>query len=100
VLATARERICHVNALTALLRVADLGADARKALTLTLIAQAVCWGRRDESLAAPALTPRKIRLAKRPIELNQWLKANQADATTRLGQAKGPPAAGQRPASN
>jgi hypothetical protein len=45
------ERTAAVNALTALLRVTDLGVDARRPLTSTQINAIAAWRTRDEDLA-------------------------------------------------
>ena len=45
------ERTATINALTALLRVSDLGIDARRPLTTTQIAIIAAWRARNEDLA-------------------------------------------------
>jgi len=57
------ERTATVNALTALLRVADLGIDARRALTGTQIAVIARRRARDEDLGAATARFEAIRLA-------------------------------------
>jgi hypothetical protein len=83
VLVTAREhmtteRTATVNALTALLRVAALGIDARKPLTTNQIGEVARWRTRVEDLATITARAEAIRLAKRVVDLNEELRANQA----------------------
>jgi transposase len=83
VLLTARqdmtqEHTRHINALTALLRTTDLGIDARKPLTSAQITTAAGWRNRHEPLAAAVARAEATRLAKRVIDLERQLKANQA----------------------
>lgn len=83
VLVTARdhmtaERTATVNALIALLRVVDLGIDARKPLTATQIATVTRWRARDEELGAATARTEAIRLAKRVVELDEQTRANSA----------------------
>ncbi|MCZ9883544.1 IS110 family RNA-guided transposase [Arthrobacter sp. B2a2-09] len=81
VLVTAREsmttdRTRSVNALTALLRVNDLGLDARKPLAGTQIAEASRWRARDEPLAASVARSEAVRLAKHISGLDADIKTN------------------------
>jgi hypothetical protein len=83
VLVTARahmtaERTATVNALTALLRVAALGIDARKPLTTSQIGEVARWRTRVEGLATITARAEAVRLAKRVVDLNEELTANQA----------------------
>lgn len=83
VLVTAREhmtteRTATVNALTALLRVAALGVDARKPLTASKIGEVSRWRPRVEDLATITARAEAVRLAKRVVDLNEELMANQA----------------------
>jgi len=85
VLVTARdsmttERTRAVNALTALLRVNDLGLDARKPLTGAQIADVTRWRARDEPLAASIARSEAVRLAQRVTGLDAEIKTN----TTRI----------------
>lgn len=81
VLLTAREsmtgeRTSAVNGLTALLRLTDLGIDARKALTGPKIIEVSKWREREEELAEATARAEAIRMAKRIIDLDDQLKAN------------------------
>lgn len=94
VLVTARdhmtaERTATVNALIALLRVVDLGIDARKPLTGTQIATVARWRARAEELSAATARTEAIRLAKRVLELNEQIALNSARMTqlVQAGQA-------------
>ena len=57
------ERTANVNALTALLRTADLGLDARKPLTSGQITEAASWRTRAEDLGLAAVRDEAHRLA-------------------------------------
>jgi len=83
VLITAREhmtteRTAAVNALTALVRVAALGIDARKPLTASQIREAARWRTRAEDIATSTARAEAVRLAKRVADLDEQLTANQA----------------------
>jgi hypothetical protein len=54
----ARERTAAINALNALLRVVELGMDARKALTITQIQIIAAWRERDEEFGVQTLPTR------------------------------------------
>ena len=82
ILVTARdhmttERTATINALTALLRAADLGIDARKPLTANQISEVARWRTRAEDLATLTARAEAVRLAKRVGELNEELTINQ-----------------------
>jgi len=99
VLVTAREhmtteRTAAVNALTALLRVAVLGIDARKPLTASQIGEAARWRTRAEDLATSTARAEAVRLAKRVAALNEQLTANQAQMIDLIRASKAA-AAGQ-----
>lgn len=86
VLVTAREsmtteRTRAVNALTALLRVNDLGLDARKPLTAAQIANVTRWRARDEPLAASIARSEAVRLAQRVTGVDAEIKTNTAQIT-------------------
>lgn len=86
ILATARdsmtgERTRHINALTALLRVTDLGVDARKALTHAQISEVSRWRSRQEELALSIARAEAIRLAKRILELDDDVEKNHDQLT-------------------
>ncbi|MGM7775149.1 IS110 family transposase [Arthrobacter sp. KNU-44] len=86
VLVTAREsmtteRTRSVNALTALLRVNDLGLDARKPLTGTQIAEVSRWRAREEPLALSVARSEAVRLARHISELDADIKTNGSRIT-------------------
>lgn len=86
VLVTAREsmtteRTRAVNALTALLRVTDLGQDARKPLTGAQIADVTRWRARDEPLAASIARSEAVRLAQSVTRLDAEIKTNTGRIT-------------------
>lgn len=86
VLVTARdhmtaERTATINALIALLRVVDLGIDARRALTGTQFLAVSRWRARDEDLGEATARLEAIRLAKRVVELDEQLVANSSRMT-------------------
>lgn len=86
ILVTAREsmtteRTRGVNALTALLRVNDLGLDARKPLTGTQIAEVSRWRAREELLATSVARSEAVRLAKHITELDADIKTNNDQIT-------------------
>ena len=68
------ERTATINALTALLRVSDLGVDARRPLTAGQITTIAAWRSRDEALATATARWETIRLAKRVAALDNDLK--------------------------
>lgn len=74
------ERTATINALTALLRVMDLGIDARHPLTATQIVTIAAWRTRDEDLATATARGEATRLAKRVTERDTELK----DITKRI----------------
>jgi hypothetical protein len=65
------ERTAAINALTALLRVAELGVDARRALTSGQIALVAAWRTREEPLATRVARAEAVRLAKRVLAADQ-----------------------------
>ena len=73
-----QEKTMNVNALTALLRVQDLGIDAPKPLTAAQIGEASRWRGRDESLAQAVARDEAVRLARRVLTLEEALTANHA----------------------
>jgi len=70
------ERTAAINALTALLRVTDLGIDARRALTATQVATVAAWRARREALAQAVAREEAVRLAQRVTALDEQLKTN------------------------
>lgn len=85
------ERTAAINALNALLRVVDLGVDARRAVTSRQIATIVAWRSRDEDLAVAVARVEAIRLAKRVVAADQELAANTKQMSALLASS---PAAG------
>ena len=86
ILVTARdtmstERTRSVNALTALLRTHVLGLDARKALSGEQIIGVSRWRARAEGLSLTIARAEAVRLAKRVLELDDQLKANEEQLT-------------------
>lgn len=93
ILVTAREhmtteRTATINALTALLRVVDLGIDARKPLTAKQIREVARWRSRAEDLATATARAEAVRLAKRVAELDGELTANQTQLTDLIRASK------------
>ncbi len=82
ILVTAREhmtteRTATINALTAVLRVVDLGIDARKPLTAKQVREVARWRSRAEDLATATARAEAVRLAKRVADLDGELTANR-----------------------
>lgn len=75
------ERTRAVNALTALVRVNNLGLDARKGLFDAQIAEVSRWRARDEELALSIARAESVRLAKRIGELDEDLGSNGKQIT-------------------
>ncbi len=93
VLITARdhmttERTASINALTALLRVTDLGIDARKPLSARQVSEVAHWRARAEALAVATARTEAVRLAKRVSELDQEISANQTQMTCLIRESK------------
>ena len=78
------ERTATINALTALLRVLDLGIDARKPLTGKQIAEIAKWRTRTEDIQAVMARAEAVRLAKRTLDLDDELAANVKTTTALL----------------
>jgi len=81
------ERTAAVNALTALVRVADLGIDARRPLTAAQIAAMAAWRARDEDLATAVARKEAVRLAKRVIAADRELVAKTKQMTDLLNRS-------------
>lgn len=82
ILVTARdamstERTRSINSLTALLRTNNLGMDVRKTLSGTQIHEVSRWRAREEELSVSIARAEATRLAKRILELDDQLKANE-----------------------
>lgn len=99
-LITAREhmtddRTACVNALTAMLRIVDLGIDARKPLTAAQIREVAAWRPRSRELAddVAAATARSeaVRLAKRVEALDSDLAANHSTTKELIEASKAAP---------
>lgn len=75
------ERTSAINALTALLRVAPLGIDARRPLTTKQITTIAAWRTREEDLATAVARAEAIRLGKRVLGADQELAANSKQMT-------------------
>src|SRR5690625_483827 len=96
VLTTARdhmsaERTANINALTALLRTADLGLDVRRPLTSGQIVEVAAWRSRSETLALSTARAEACRLAKRIRVLDAELAENSSDLEKTLQQSKAGP---------
>lgn len=83
------ERTACVNALIALLRVFDLGIDARKPVTGAQISEISRWRTRAEDIGIATARAEAIRLAKRITGLDSDLKANTKTTTELLHQGPG-----------
>jgi transposase len=81
-----RERTAAINALTALLRIVDLGVDARKSLTKTVIVQITRWREHDEPIHLAIARREAVRLAHRVNTCNQELADNKQQITTIVKQ--------------
>jgi len=93
VLVTAREhmtteRTATVNALIALLRVVELGVDARKPLTAKQMSEVARWRARAEDLATATARTEAVRLAKRVVDLDAEIAANQTQMTGLIQASK------------
>jgi hypothetical protein len=75
------DRTRAVNALIALLRVNDLGLDARKPLTGSQIAEVSRWRARDEPLALSVARAEAVRLANHISKLDTDIKTNTDQIT-------------------
>jgi transposase len=71
-----RERTRAVNALTALVRIADLGMDDRHPLGAKKIGEISRWRPREEDLAAATARTEAVRLAKRILALDAEITDN------------------------
>jgi len=77
-----RERTAAINSLTALLRVVDLGVDARKPLTVAQIRLVAAWRGREEEIGVQISRREASRLAKQIITLQEQLKSNRIELET------------------
>ncbi len=81
------ERTATINALIALLRVLDLGIDARKPLTGKQITEIAKWRTRTEDIAAVIARAEAVRLAKRIGDLDDELAENVKTTTALLKES-------------
>ncbi len=71
------ERTRFINALTALVRIVDLGLDARRPLTKSQIATIARWRARNEDLGVATARAESIRLARKIISAEEELNRNR-----------------------
>jgi len=83
------ERTRSINALTSLLRIVDLGIDARASLTKPQIATVASWRSRQEDLATTTARREAVRLAKRIVECNDELADNRHELTALVTASEG-----------
>lgn len=81
------ERTATINALIALLRVLDLGIDARRPLTGKQIIEVSKWRSRTEALEMVIARTEAVRLAKCVLDLDQELTENVKITTSLLMQS-------------
>lgn len=74
-----RQRTAAINALTALLRMTELGIDARRPLSAKQIQQVAGWRSRQESVAARVSRAEAVRLAKQVLQLEALLERNREE---------------------
>lgn len=74
--AMTRERTRAINALTALVRIHDLGIDARRALSRPTIRAIAKWRTREEPLPTQIARSEAVRMAARVLELDTSIEAN------------------------
>ena len=74
-----RERTACINALTALLRTIELGMDARRPLSATIIRTVAAWRSRQEGVTVRIGRMEAVRLAKRILDLEAQLKQNRCE---------------------
>lgn len=84
----ARERTAAINALTALLRVVDLGMDARKPITVAQINTIAGWRERDEEFGVRTCRREATRLAKQILTLREQLANNHTELETLVQQVQ------------
>ncbi|MBX7555510.1 IS110 family transposase [Streptomyces sp. tea 10] len=85
------ERTAKLNALTALLRAADLGLDARRPLTQGQIIEVAAWRTRAEDLALSVARAEARRLARRIQALDMELADNHSQLEEILRQTNAAP---------
>jgi transposase len=82
------ERTATINALIALVRVVDLGVDARRPLTAAQVNQILRWRARTEDLATGIARAEAVRLAKRVADLDEDLRVNHNQLTVVIRASK------------
>lgn len=82
------ERTATLNALIALVRVVDLGIDARRGLSSKQITEISRWRTRDEQIGLATARAEAVRLAKRVTELDGEIVANTATMTDLVRQSR------------
>lgn len=78
------KRTGTINALIALLRVLDLGIDARRPLTDRQVIEVAKWRSRTEAIEMVIARAEAVRLAKRVLDLDQELAENVKTTTSLL----------------
>ncbi len=81
------ERTATINALISLLRVLDLGIDARRPLTGRQVSEVAKWRSRTEAIEMVIARAEAVRLAKRVLDLDQELAENVKTTTSLLKQS-------------
>lgn len=81
------DRTATINTLIALLRVVDLGIDARKPLTSNQILAVSHWRARAEDISAGVARTEAVRLSKRVLQLDQELSDNLKTMTSLLRES-------------
>lgn len=81
------ERTATINALIALLRILDLGIDARRPLTSKQITEVSKWRSRTEAVEVEIARAEAVRLAKRVVDLDDELAKNAKTTTILLKQS-------------
>lgn len=84
----ARERTAAINALTALLRVVELGIDAREPLIITQIKTIAAWRERDEEFGVQTCRHEAVRLAQQILTLQEQMAKNHSELQTLVQQVQ------------
>jgi len=82
------ERTATINALIALLRILDLGTDARKPLTGKQVIEISRWRTRTEAVEVEIARAEAVRLARRVVDLDNELAENTKTTTMLLKQSQ------------
>lgn len=75
----ARERTAAINSLNALLRTVELGIDARRAVSTSIINQVATWREREENFSIQISRREAVRLATRIKDLTEQLRLNSIE---------------------